>query len=118
MNSHRTGRPLCQTERVFLRALLVAIPNGQYFIEQLGTASVTSMDDGGQGGLRFHQSGPDRRFERQLVEYRFRDLDSVSVSATVNIDQYGDLFELDLFKGDFSPLLAYPDTFELPPPLT
>ena len=87
----------------------------QFFIEQLDRARVTSMDDGGQGSLRFHQSAQDRRFARQLLECQFRDLDGVLVSATVNLDQFEELFELDLFKGDLSPLLAYPDSVDPPP---
>jgi len=70
------------------------------------------MDDGGQGSLRFNAADPGRRFSRQILEYNFRDLDGIAVSATINVDQFGDLYELDLFKGDFTALLAYPETVE------
>tara|TARA_R110001606_G_scaffold371109_1_gene527795 strand:+ start:376 stop:507 length:132 start_codon:yes stop_codon:yes gene_type:complete len=33
------------------------------------------------------------------------------VSATLNVDQFGELFELDVFEGDFSPLREIPQTF-------
>lgn len=70
------------------------------------------MDDGGQGSLRFEQPSPRRRFGRQLSEFRFTDSDGVPVSATLNLDQLGDLYELDIFKANFGRVIALPNELE------
>ncbi len=43
-----------------------------------------------------------------LVEAQYLDSDGVLVSIAVNADKQGQLFELDLWKVDFSPLKRYP----------
>ena len=64
---------------------------------------VEEMNDGGMGSLRF-VGRADRRFGRCIGEAEFDDADGVPVSVALNVDQYGELFELDLWKVDFSPL--------------
>jgi hypothetical protein len=73
------------------------------------------MNDGGMGSLRFVGSA-DRRFGKCIGEAEFDDLDGVPVSVALNVDQYGQLFELDLWKVDFSPLkrIAARDEFRRP----
>jgi hypothetical protein len=44
----------------------------------------------------------------QLAQIEIAYADGVPVSTTLNPDAAGALFELDVFKGDFSPLLAFP----------
>jgi hypothetical protein len=55
------------------------------------------------------QPSPIREFGPQLSEFRFTDSDGVPVSATLNLDQVGVLCELDIFKGGFGALIAFPD---------
>lgn len=88
--------------------LRLASAENAALLAQLVGARVRGMDDGGQGSLRFEQSQPPRRFGQQVAEYRFEDSDGVPVSATLNLDQLGDLYELDIFKGDFGRLVATP----------
>jgi hypothetical protein len=65
------------------------------------------MQDGGMGGIRFVR--PDiRRFGRELTEAQYLDSDGVLVIISINADDQGDLFELDFWKVDFSPLKQYP----------
>ena len=71
------------------------------------------MDDGGMGSHRFENSNPDAQFGKEVARCTFTDADGIVVSATLNLDQYGNLFELDLFKGDFSKLIKWPKAFEL-----
>ncbi|TFV94864.1 hypothetical protein E4M00_17060 [Leifsonia flava] len=52
-----------------------------------------------------------RRFGREVAELRFVDGDGVPISAALNVDSDGNLFELDMFKGDGSPLIRIPDAF-------
>lgn len=71
------------------------------------TNSVQDMRDGGMGSLRF--SGAERRrFGSTLAEAEFRDADGTLVSVALMLDEAGELFELDIWKVDFSPLLRIP----------
>jgi hypothetical protein len=104
-------RPLREKELALIDKLL----SGTVFagkLSQLSRTLVQDMPDGGMGSIQFCQasSTPDkRRFGKQIAEGDFRDVDGVPVSVTLNLDERGDLFELDVFKGDFSPLISYPD---------
>jgi len=73
----------------------------------LTTSRVVDMQDGGMGSVRFLGSEP-RSFDRTLVEAKYVDSDGVLVSIAVNADNHGQLFELDFWKVDFSPLKRYP----------
>jgi hypothetical protein len=73
---------------------------------------VRAMDDGGMGSLRFDppRAGPDdRRFGAQVAEIQFADADGVEVLASLNADQDGAPYELDVWKTDFNPLIRIPD---------
>lgn len=74
-------------------------------------AMVESMADGGMGSIRFAASGSEGR-ERRLgtvfAEGAFTDRDGVPVSFSVNLDERGALFELDLWRADFLPLQSLP----------
>lgn len=48
-------------------------------------------------------------FGGQVAEYQFTDADGVEVLASLNVDQDGRPFELDMWKTDFSPLIRIPD---------
>ncbi|MNL27470.1 hypothetical protein D3C87_1490620 [compost metagenome] len=60
------------------------------------------------GGLRFVSGKGDRRLGRDLAKITFLDEDGIEVSATVSLDNYGELYELDIWKTDFSPLKGLP----------
>jgi hypothetical protein len=64
---------------------------------------VEEMNDGGMGSLRFVGSA-DRRLGKCIGEAEFDDADGVTVSVALNVDQRGELFELDIWKVNFSPL--------------
>jgi hypothetical protein len=68
------------------------------------------MDDGGMGSLLLapKDANPSRKFGRQLVLGQFLDTDGIPVSVSINVDQEGKLFELDIWKVDFSPLVQWP----------
>jgi len=50
-----------------------------------------------------------------ISEHLFLDVDGVTVIASLNIDKDGNLFELDIWKTDYSPLIKYPDNYDLTP---
>jgi len=66
------------------------------------------MDDGGMGSLRIGGANPDRHFGRELVEGWYLDEDDLPISVSINLDQFGDLYEVDSWKVDFSKRISLP----------
>jgi len=86
----------------------------QNFEEQLVGIKVQDLPGGSMGSIQFVQGSPEQRiFGEQIAEGLFHDADGVPVSVALNVDQFDDLFELDLWKVDFSPLIRYPDADEV-----
>lgn len=69
---------------------------------------VDDLDDGGMGSLRFYSQNRDRKLGQCVVEAEFKDADGVTVSVELNLDNHGDLYELDIWKTDFSALVQWP----------
>lgn len=104
-------RKLKGDERALLAGLIAGEPQAHQLLNSLDDAIVEEMDDGGMGSLRFCDSGGEvRRFGKQLVEREFADIDGVPVIVTINLDNQGALYELDIWKVDFSPLKKLPST--------
>ncbi len=72
---------------------------------------VEEMDDGGMGSLRFLSKKSNRKFGREVAQISVMDQDNIPVSFSVFLDEDDDIYELDSFKADFSPLKQFP----LPP---
>lgn len=73
---------------------------------------VRPMDDGEMGSLHLFPKGDvidGRAFGEQVSDFQFTDLDGVEVIASLNLDNAGNLFELDIWKTDFGKLLKLPD---------
>jgi|HubBroStandDraft_1064217.scaffolds.fasta_scaffold596272_2 hypothetical protein len=103
-------RPLREEEAALVRKLLANTPDADKTCRELSNALVQDMSDGGMGSIRFYRrSSKKRMFGGEIGEGSFRDSDGALVSVTLNADQFGDIFELDLWKVDFSPLVRYPD---------
>ena len=45
---------------------------------------------------------------RELVAANYVDEDGILVSVSLNLDQQGEPFEIDMWKVDFSPLRRFP----------
>ncbi len=74
---------------------------------ELDKATVSDMNDGGMEGIRF--IGPvDATYGSSLCEADGKDADGVPLSISINLDKQDNLFELDIWKVDFSPLKRYP----------
>lgn len=101
------GRPLRPEESALIRTLLHGVCPEAALESALTTSSVVDMQDGGMGSIRFISSEP-QSFGKALVEAQYLDSDGVLVSIAVNADKHGELFELDFWKVDFSPLGRYP----------
>lgn len=82
--------------------------------EWMENLRVCPMNDGGMGSLyllpkNISQSG--RMIGKMVSEYEFKDKDEVHVIVSLYLDQNGELFEIDIFKTDFSELSSLPVHF-------
>ncbi|NQY33618.1 MAG: hypothetical protein HRT37_01350 [Alteromonadaceae bacterium] len=50
---------------------------------------------------------------RKIAQVEFEDSDGITISMCLNIDTKGYLFELDVWKTDFSALLKFPTVSEI-----
>ena len=66
------------------------------------------MKDGGMGSLLFYSKTKEPKFGKTAAEYWFKDSDGIDVTARLNLDQNGELYELDVWKTDFSKLKKWP----------
>lgn len=94
-------------EYEYVHHLLLSAGQNQW-LPKLRSVQVQPMLDGGMGSLRFYSRNLGRRRAKRIAADEFKDSDGVPVSVEITIDQYGNLFELDSFKADFSPLHAWP----------
>lgn len=106
----RNSRRLSLREKSLL-SLLLASADESFPIGDPELLEVEPMDDGGMGSLYFTHPTKlrdRRRFGRCVAQTEFTDDDGIVVSASLNVDQDGDLFELDVWKTDFSPVSRLP----------
>ncbi len=97
-----------------IAAMVRNSPEAKKILRSLPRRLVKEMKDGGMGSLRFKDvDNGERSFSKKMAEAEFADEDGIPVSVVVNIDNNGDLLELDLWKVNFSPLKRYPRPEEL-----
>jgi len=77
-------------------------------VENSAELLVSQMDDGGMGSLKFSSEADNRRYGATVAACEFEDTDGILVSAVLNLDESGSLFEVDVWKVDFTPLLSWP----------
>jgi hypothetical protein len=103
-------RRLRDAERSIICKMLKGTSFEKEIVPIVTEARVRDMADGGMGSIRFHKKAAlEAAFGEQIAEGAFRDADGVPVSVTLAVDKTGNLFELDVFKADGSPLVRYPD---------
>ena len=105
------SRPVSGQEKAVIVALLKGKPVVPHLIESLNGLVVAELNDGGMGSLSLIPKGVEgaaRSFGQQLVLAEFTDSDGVPVSVALNLDGAGNLYELDIWKVNFSPLLNWP----------
>jgi len=99
-------RRLSLGEKRLLRLLLSGADSSPG-ADSLELIEVEPMEDGGMGSLYFPHAAKcreQRRLGKRIAQTEFTDDDGILVSVTLNVDQDGDLFELDVWKTDFSPV--------------
>jgi hypothetical protein len=100
-------RLLKSHEAKLIKTLLMTNSSlAKLFIPRLNTVLVEDADDGGMGGLLFisYIDNADRTIGQKVAETEFLDEDGVLVSVELSLDNHNQLFELDVWKVDFSPL--------------
>lgn len=103
-------------EKAVISALLALKPETAQLTDTLHGLLVAEMSDGGMGSLSLVPNGlagAQRGFGRQVVMGEFADSDGVPVSVALNVDNQGYLYELDVWKVDFSQLMRWPDPTEI-----
>ncbi|MCB2377141.1 hypothetical protein LGH70_06080 [Hymenobacter sp. BT635] len=83
-------------------------PNKDYLLAKLYAIEVTELDAEISGSLRFSNSRTDRRLGEKIAATRFLDEDGVPVFVSLYLDQQGELYELDCWKVDDTPLRRIP----------
>jgi hypothetical protein len=72
---------------------------------------VEEMENGGMGSIRFVRSnepGRPRRMLQRIAEKQFSDVDGLPILVSLNVDEDRQLFELDIWKADFSAVRRFP----------
>lgn len=103
-------RLLNLAEKELILHMLDRASRAAHFRDMLADYLVEDMSDGGMGSVRFSSPNAEgRRLGELLYQMEFADEDGVPVIATLFLDSLGQLFELDMWKVDFSPLKRFPD---------
>ena len=77
----------------------------------LDNIKVMDMLESGMGSLYIISplnKREDRKMNKAIVERQFNYIDGVPISVCINIDTEGNLFELDIWRVDFNPLINFP----------
>ena len=77
----------------------------------LDNLKVMDMLDGNMGSLYIVnplKTREERKMDKAIIEKQFYDADDVSISISINIDTDGNLFELDIWRVDFNPIINFP----------
>jgi hypothetical protein len=109
-------RSLSGQEKAVIAVLLTSKPATLHLVDSLDNLLAAEMNDGGMGSLSLVPKGIDgtsRSFGQQLVLGEFPDSDGVPVSVALNVDGGGNLYELDVWKVNFAPLLKWPDPADI-----
>lgn len=98
-------------ELILLKSLAA---HASYSIEEeiINNLLVSTMNDGGMGSLILYPHGfsnGSRKFGKNISSCEFVDKDGTPVSSCLFLDKNNELFELDIFKGDGSPLIEIPN---------
>jgi hypothetical protein len=91
-----------------LKCLLKDLKTHQYETEEL---KVVEMLDGSMGSLYIvnpSKSREERKMGSSILERQFYDIDDTPISVSINIDTDGNLFELDIWRVDFNPIIKFP----------
>lgn len=102
------SRTLTREELSLVQRMLANVLDGARITNNLSSRVVEAMNDGGMGSLRFLGGAPIRSAGKTIATATFADADGTPVSVTLVLDRLGDLYELDIWEADFSPVQRIP----------
>jgi hypothetical protein len=102
------NRLLKLPELSLLLFMLRGMPAAEHLLTMLYTVEVAELDGQEPGSLRFISQQPNRRLGEKVAGTRFLDEDGVPVFVSLYLDQQGELYELDCWKVDDTPLRRIP----------
>ncbi|MFC5272090.1 DUF6984 family protein [Adhaeribacter terreus] len=103
-------RLLTEAEINLIERLLKDKPEAEKLIPQLRTVMIEELPDGGMGSLRFAGSdAPERKLGKEIAAQVGHDVDKVPITVSLRLDNFGDLYELDFWKVNFSPIQQLPE---------
>lgn len=105
-------RKLNNKERVLLNELIRR--SGWKLLSDWEQDLLVTEKDGITGSLLLYPKGvkeQKRILGIQAAKCQFQDLDGVDVIAVLNLDNHGNLFELDLWKTDFTKVKEISEVF-------
>lgn len=82
-------------------------------VEVVDQLLVEPMDDEGMGSLRIGEVAIPRKLGCAVAEVQFADADGIPVTAVLNVDTEGRLYEVDVWKVNFAPLQRWPSELEI-----
>ncbi|GAB3833310.1 DUF6984 family protein [Hymenobacter jeollabukensis] len=101
-------RPLNLPELGLLIYLLRGQTQAERLLAGLHEAAVAEINPAGVGSLRFVSATPERRLGDIVGRTQFLDEDGVPVFVALYLDTAGELYELDCWKADDSPVRRIP----------
>ena len=107
-------RNFTSEEKGLISFLMRAVRKDEGYITKFfSETQCFNLNDGGMGSLRFMPidntlASDTRKFGHVMSSCNFNDEDGVLVSVALYADSFGNPFELDVWKVDFSPLVRIP----------
>lgn len=101
-------RPAYEKEKQLLLCLVKNIDGIVFDIKDI---KVIEINDDGMGSLYIvhrYKEKAQRKMGKCIAERQFADEDDVPILVSLNVDEAGDLFELDVWRADFNPVIRYP----------
>ena len=75
----------------------------------LAHSKVVEMNDGGMGSLKFLSvRNINAKMQEEIASIDLYDIDSIPLFISLNTNTDNEIYELDVFKADFSPLKKFP----------
>lgn len=101
-------RPLKEDEKALIHMLLKM---GKKCMAKyaLNSLEVQEMNDEGMGSLYIispTKKWEDRKFGKRIADVQYNDTDGIPILVSLNVDTDGDLFELDIWKINYSPVVS------------
>tara|TARA_B110000902_G_C14012187_1_gene476912 strand:+ start:291 stop:632 length:342 start_codon:yes stop_codon:yes gene_type:complete len=101
-------RKLKTEEYQLLKCMLKNLKEYDFNLDNLKVVDVHESEMGSIYIINPLVKRENRKINKTIIERQFKDIDGVPISVCINIDTDGCLFELDIWKIDFNPLINYP----------